>query len=213
MARQRSASYDDQREKILAQAAHLFASSGYPSTSMNEVADACGFSKATLYHYYDDKYDLLVNIAESHVSRLEALVGEVHRQGLAPERFLRELIRRMLGEYAGAQDAQRVLTAEARFLHPRDAERVLGKERYVVETFARALVALRPDLSGESLGKPLTMLLFGMINWLFTWMKPGGALGHDDIAVLVTDLFLGGLPAVKPSQVPIAEFSELVLTR
>jgi AcrR family transcriptional regulator len=29
--------------------------SGYPSTSMNQVAEACGLSKATLYHYYRDK--------------------------------------------------------------------------------------------------------------------------------------------------------------
>ncbi|MEO8188211.1 MAG: TetR/AcrR family transcriptional regulator [Burkholderiaceae bacterium] len=197
MARQRSAGYDDQREKILKQATHLFASRGYPATSMNEVADACGYSKATLYHYYDDKYDLLVNIAESHISRLEALVAEVQEQGLAPERFLRELIRRMLVEYADAQDAQRVLTAEARFLNPRDADRVLAKERSVVGTFARALVALRPELQKESLAKPLTMLLFGMINWLFTWMRPGGALDHEGMADVVSDLFLGGLPAVR----------------
>jgi hypothetical protein len=47
------------------------------------------------------------------------------------------------------------------------------------------------------MSKPLTMLLFGMINWLFTWMKPGGALDHEALAPVVTDLFLGGLGAVK----------------
>ena len=41
------------------------------------------------------------------------------------------------------------------------------------------------------------MLLFGMINWMFTWMKPEGALDHAAIAPIVADLFLGGLPAVK----------------
>ena len=50
MPRGRSATYDDQRELILAQAAQLFARSGYPATSMNQVAEACGLSKATLYH-------------------------------------------------------------------------------------------------------------------------------------------------------------------
>ena len=55
---------------ILRQAATLFARHGYPSTSMNQVAEACSLSKATLYHYYKDKYSLLVSIAEGHVSRL-----------------------------------------------------------------------------------------------------------------------------------------------
>ena len=41
------------------------------------------------------------------------------------------------------------------------------------------------------------MLLFGMINWMFTWMKPGGSLDHAAIAPIVADLFLGGIGAVK----------------
>jgi AcrR family transcriptional regulator len=197
MPRGRAKGYDDQREQILAHAATLFANRGYPGTSMNEVAQACGLSKATLYHYYKDKYAILVSIAEGHVQRLHALVTEVSAERLAPEARLRELISRIVLEYADAQHAHRVLTDDVRFLNGDDRERILGKEREVVAGFARAVVALRPDLKRARLAKPLTMLLFGMINWMFTWMKPGGALDHAAIAPIVTDLFLGGLPAVK----------------
>ena len=31
----------------------------------DQVAQACGLSKATLYHYFRDKYDMLVSIAEN----------------------------------------------------------------------------------------------------------------------------------------------------
>ena len=41
------------------------------------------------------------------------------------------------------------------------------------------------------------MLLFGMINWMFTWMKSDGALTHEAMAPIVADLFLGGLSAVR----------------
>jgi AcrR family transcriptional regulator len=197
MPRGRAKGYDDQREQILAHAANLFAHRGYPGTSMNEVAQACGLSKATLYHYYDDKYAILVSIAEGHVQRLHALVAEVTAEGLAPEAHLRELINRIVEEYAGAQHAHRVLTEDVRFLDDDDRERILGKEREVVAGFAKAVTALRPDLKKARLAKPLTMLLFGMINWMFTWMKPEGALDHAAIAPIVADLFLGGLPAVK----------------
>jgi hypothetical protein len=67
----------------------------------------------------------------------------------------------------------------------------------VVAGFARAVIALRPDLKKAKLAKPLTMLLFGMINWMFTWLKPAGSLDHASIAPIVANLFLGGLPAVK----------------
>ncbi len=197
MPRGRAPGYDDQRELILARAATLFAHRGYSATSMNELAQACGVSKATLYHYYRDKYTMLVSITEGHVQRLQALVGEVEAGPHAPEQRLRELIRRIVDEYADAQHAHRVLTEDVKFLDDADRERVLGVEREVVDGFARAVIAMRPDLKKPRLAKPLTMLLFGMINWMFTWLKPDGTLAHADIAPIVADLFLGGLPAVK----------------
>ena len=197
MARGRAAGYDDQRDMILEHAALLFANRGYSATSMNQVAEACGFSKALLYHYYRDKYSLLVSIAENHVSRLEDLVSDVERQGLAPAARLRELIRRFVEEYAGAKHAHRVLTEDVKFLQEDDRERVLGTQRTVVAGFARVVAELRPDLEQAALAKPLTMLLFGMINWMFIWMRPDGELDYDAMAPVVADLFLGGLPAVQ----------------
>ena len=72
MARPRSASYDEQRAQILDAAAELFATRGYTATTMNEVAAACGVSKATLYHYVRDKHELLAKITAGHVARLES---------------------------------------------------------------------------------------------------------------------------------------------
>ncbi|HET8748119.1 MAG TPA: TetR/AcrR family transcriptional regulator, partial [Ramlibacter sp.] len=170
---------------------------GYPGTSMNQVAQACGLSKATLYHYYRDKYELLVNIAEGHVTRLQGIVDEALAAEAAPAGQLRRLIRRLVEEYANAQDAHRVLTEDVKFLDPADRERILAKEREVVAAFARVVAALRPDLQQAALSKPLTMLLFGMVNWLFTWMKADGPLAYEDLAPVVTDLFLGGLQSVS----------------
>ena len=196
MGRGRAAGYADQQELILEHAAALFAHGGYPGTSMNQVAQACCLSKATLYHYYKDKYALLVSIADGHVSRLQAIVQEVVASEQTPEAQMRALIHRLVQEYAHAQHAHRVLTEDVKFLQPDDRERVLGKEREVVQGFARVVSALRPDLQQAAMSKPLTMLLFGMINWLFTWMKPEGRLDYEAMAPVVADLFLGGVGAV-----------------
>jgi AcrR family transcriptional regulator len=197
MPRGRSKAYDDQRELILTSAAQLFAQRGYSATSMNEVADACGMSKPSLYHYFRDKYTLVVEIAEEHVSRLEALVQEVEAEGLEPEPRLRALIERFVAEYASAQNAHRVLTEDVKFLNDTDRGRIAAAQRRVVDAFARAVAQLRPELERASLATPLTMLLFGMINWMFTWLRPDGKLTHEVMAPIVADLFFGGLPAVK----------------
>ena len=197
MARGRAPTYASQREEILAQAAVLFARQGYSGTSMNQVAAACGISKPALYHYVRDKQQLVATIAQEHVARLEAVVREVLRLPLEPEPRLRELIMRFMAEYAGAQDAHRVLTEDVRYLDTEARERVIAAERRVVDAFAAAVAAVRPGAETFAMDKPLAMLLFGMINWMFTWIKPDGRLSYDDMAPVVCDLFFGGVGAVK----------------
>ncbi|HCY62128.1 MAG TPA: TetR/AcrR family transcriptional regulator [Oxalobacteraceae bacterium] len=200
MARGRSLGYEDQCRTILSRAAQLFAEKGYAGTSMNEVAEACGMSKPLLYHYFRDKYSLLVNIAEGHVTRLEAVVDEVWRQTTDKQTRLERLIRRFVEEYAGAQHAHRVLTGDVRYLNDEDRERILEGERRVVAGFARAIRELRPEVDQAQLATPLTMLLFGMINWMFTWLKPDGELTYEAMAPIVADLFFGGIQAVRLPQ-------------
>ena len=209
MARGRAASYDDQRDSIRRSAAGLFASRGYAGTSMNQIAQVCGLSKPALYHYYRDKYALLVEIAEGHVDKLAALAADAGASGahgdarLSPEARMRAMIHRIIAEYADAQDAHRVLTEDVRFLENEDRTRILRKEREVVDAFAGAIRDWQPAQHEAGLTTPLTMLLFGMINWMFTWMKPDGALSHEAIAPIVADLFFGGVPAVGRGSGPV----------
>ena len=199
MARTRSAGYDDQRDTILARAAELFANQGYTATSMNEVAAACGVSKAGLYHYYRDKRELLFQITAGHVARLEQVVDDVVEttRGQDAEARLRGLIAQFVREYANAQNEHRVLTEDVRFLEEAERAQVVAVQRRVVAAFADAVGAVRPALQKNELDRPLAMLLFGMINWMFTWLKPDGALSHAQMAPVVADLFFGGLAAVR----------------
>ncbi len=196
MARPRSAGFDGQREQVLAAAARLFATRGYTATTMQAVAAACGVSKATLYHYVRDKQGLLAQIAAGHVARLEALVLAVQVLQLPPQGHLQALIERFMQVYAGSEHQHRVLTEDVKFLGPAEQAAVLAAQRRVLAAFADAVAALRPDLRAGQLDKPLAMLLFGMINWTFTWLKAGGSLNHETLAPVVTALFFGGLSAV-----------------
>ena len=199
MARPRAATYDEQREAILARAAELFARQGYTATTMNQVAAACGVTKPTLYHYFADKQSLLLHIAAGHVARLEELAAEAQSPGLSPEARLRGLIARFMQAYASAQHQHRVLTEDVRFLPDAERGQVLAAERRVVAAFADAIAAARPQFRQQRLHKPLTMLLFGMMNWTFTWLRPDGALSYEALGGIVADLFVGGLQALPPA--------------
>jgi TetR/AcrR family transcriptional regulator len=98
--------------------------------------------------------------------------------------------------YASAEHEHRVLTEDVKFLDDEAREAVLAAQRRVVAAFAQAVADCRPELQAVALHTPLAMLLFGMINWTFTWRKPGGRLSHETLAPVVTALFFGGVGAV-----------------
>lgn len=196
MARGRAATFDQQRGAILDAAAKLFAAQGFRGASMAQLAQACGVSKPLLYHYYRDKEHLLSDIAQSHVDRLLAIVEAVAAEPLAPEARLRALIARFMAEYQHAQDRHMVLVQDVKFLGPEARARIVRGQRAVVDAFAEAIAAVGPRRTGRVLRVPLAMVLFGMINWSFTWLDAAGPLSYADMADLAADIFLHGvLPA------------------
>ena len=82
-------------------------------------------------------------------------------------------------------------------LEEHERVQVQEPQRRVGAAFADAIAAVRPTLARNELDRPLAMLLFGMINWMFTWLRPDGSLTHEQMAPLVADLFFGGLAAVR----------------
>jgi AcrR family transcriptional regulator len=60
------------REKILEQALKLFSSRGYDAVGVQEIVDAVGVTKPTLYHYFGSKQGLLDALLEDQFTLLES---------------------------------------------------------------------------------------------------------------------------------------------
>ena len=200
MARTKAAGFEMQRVAIRDAATRLFARKGYAAASIADLARACGVSKALMYHYYRDKEALLADIALSYVERLEAIVDEVAARDLPPAAHLRRLIEAFMDEYEHSADRHRVLVQDVKYLERTHRTRVLARQRKVVDGFADVIRSLAPEATRADLAKPLTMILFGMINWTFTWLKDRGPLAYSDMAPIVADLFLGGIGRVRPGR-------------
>ena len=97
MARPKSATHDIKRDAILDIAAQCFADRSYPAASMNEIALACGTSKARLYHYYGSKEAILFDLMDRYTQRLLSLIAlteaTAQRRNLDDRAALHELIR------------------------------------------------------------------------------------------------------------------------
>ena len=212
MARTKAAGFDKQRAAIRDAAAREFADKGYVAATIADIARACGVSKALMYHYYRDKEHLLADIAESYIERLQAIIDHVRTESLPLAAHLRRLIELFMAEYEHSAARHRVLVQDVKYLQRAHRSRVLAKERKVVLGYADVVSKLAPQSDRAELITPLTMILFGMINWTFTWFKERGPLSYADMAPVVADLFLGGVarvraPALMRKQRPQADRS------
>lgn len=197
MPRTRAADYDQQRDAILAVAARLFAERGYASASIAELAAAGRMSKALVYHYYRDKEQLLFDIADRYLDGLQALVEQVRAESLAPAAHLRRLIECFMEAYRDAGAHHRVLVQDVKYLSSAHKRRIDAKQRSIVQSFTDAIAAVSPELKRGSLLKPVTMTLFGMMNWTFTWLDERGPVSYPQMAQVVADLFLRGVGPLK----------------
>ena len=196
MARPRSAEYDGKRRAILRRSAKLFAQNGYDRTSMADVASASGVSKALLYHYYVGKESLLFDILHAHLLDLTDAVRLVDTK-LAPRARLRALIGAVLDAYRDADDEHKIQINELSKLPAARKKDLIGLERALVATFADAIAAAIPSIAGhQALLKPVTMSLFGMLNWHYMWFREKGPVSREDYTDMVTTLLIEGAQAL-----------------
>ena len=208
MARPKSATHDIKRDAILDIAAQCFADRSYPAASMNEIATACGTSKARLYHYYDSKEAILFDLMDRYTQRLLSLIAQTdataQRRNLDDRAALHELIRAFLQEYESSATRHVALLNDTQFLSdvpdehlgtpavsPR--ELILNRQRDVVAAVTRALRRAYPDRLNAANQTAITMMLFGMINWTFTWLRPGGPISYVAFADEVIAVLEKGL--------------------
>jgi AcrR family transcriptional regulator len=212
MARPKSATHDIKRDAILDIAAQCFAQRSYPAASMNEIAAACGTSKARLYHYYESKEAILFDLLDRHTQRLLGLIAQTEataqRKNLDDRAALHELVRAFLQEYETSATRHAALLNDTQFLgdapdpalgaaevsskvSPR--ELILNRQRDIVAAMTRFLKRAYPERLTPTNQTALTMMLLGMINWTFTWLRPGGPISYAAFADEVIAMLEKGL--------------------
>jgi AcrR family transcriptional regulator len=199
MARPKSSQHELRRDEILDIAAQCFAERSYPAASMNDIAAAGGTSKARLYHYYESKEAILYDLLDRYTQRLLAIIGQVEataqRRNLDERAALHELVRSFLEEYEHSATRHVALLHDTKFLGDAQRDAILDRQRDVVSAVTRFLRRAYPQRVTPHNQTALTMMLFGMINWTFTWLRPGGPLSYAQFAEEVVQVLERGFAA------------------
>ncbi len=177
-------------------AARLFYEKGYDGASMQDIAKAVRLTKAGLYHHVESKDRLLFEIMNYGMDILDGNVLQKVKAITDPSEKLRQTIIGHIDLIVRARDLE--LTV---ILHENHS--LKGAWRKKINARKKAYIRFLEDLIGqvqERTGrKPLVsrhlaaFALLGMINWLYQWYRPEGAVKQDQLAEIYTDFFLRGL--------------------
>ncbi|GAA2218307.1 TetR/AcrR family transcriptional regulator [Promicromonospora sukumoe] len=181
-------------DAVLAVAVQAFNERGYDATSMGELAERLGTSKSAIYYHVSGKQELLRLALERALGNLERLLEEPDADATALER-LERVIR---GAVRVLVDELPFVTLLLRLRGNTEIEReALGRRREFDHAVARLVEeavadgALRSDVDART----ATRLLFGMVNSLVEWYRPGGGLTADQLADAVVAMAFEGLRA------------------
>ena len=180
----------DQRS-VLAVAVTAFNRHGYEATSMGMLAEDLGLSKSAIYHHVPSKGDLLRLALDHALGGLEAVLSAPRASAGAADARLEFVLR---GTIAVLTERLPFVTLLLRLRGNTEVEREALERRRAFDREVAALVdAARREGSIRSDIDPRTTarLIFGTINSIVEWYRPGGPLTAeklaDDVILMVFD--------------------------
>lgn len=199
MARVRASDFEDKQRFILESAAAVFAEMGMEKASMAQIATRAKVSKPNLYHYYRSKEALIFDIISTHLLELDAAVAAVDDPTMEPSVRLHRIVLSVLNSYRDADDYHKVQLNAMYALSESQRDEIRAVERRIVNRFYDVIRLLNPNLDNKErpLLSPVTMSLFGILNWVYMWFREGGPITREDYARIVTTLMVEGVTAVR----------------
>jgi AcrR family transcriptional regulator len=180
-------------DSLLDVAVAVFNERGYEATTMDELAARLGITKSAIYHHVPSKVELLRLALDRALDGLFAVTEEPGAlAGRAIDR-LEHVVRGSVRVLAGHLP---YVTLLLRVRGNSDVERAALQRRREFDRIVTDLVRaaeengdVRPDVDPAVTSR----LLFGTVNSLTEWYRPGGGLSPDALADAVVTTTFDGL--------------------
>lgn len=193
-----SYSVEEKRDAVLRAAVALFNQRGFYATSLNDVARALEVSKPTIYHYFDNKEEILFECLDRGIRNIrdagraaEKLGGDGMTRLTA---YLREYGRVVTSDFGSL-----VARTADRDLAPVTRARVRASKREIDATLRRVVEeGMRDGTIAQGDARIVTFTLSGALNYIAHWYDPDASMSAAQVAEqCVSTLILGLAPRPK----------------
>jgi AcrR family transcriptional regulator len=185
---------DRQRQLVVA-ATHIFRMKGYDATSLQDLADAIGIQKGSVYHYIRTKEDLLFLIIDNLHKQMLRLNVEWQTPDLDPLAQIRVFVQGHIMASLENLEPAEIYFRDFRALSAKH-KKAINRSRDKYESQLRSLVASAADAGLLRPGVDpgfATRMIFGMMNWVFYWYRPNGPISVKELTAQVGEYAIASL--------------------
>lgn len=162
-------------------AAEIMCQKGYEATSMNDIADAAGLTKAGIYHYIRGKEDLLFEIMNYAMDVVDQGIVAHAREIVDPEERLRAIIERHSRSVLEGVGALTIVLEEVTALTPAHRRTITARKRAYFEFIRGTLEQLQKQGKLRPVSTTVAAFsLLGMILWISRWYRRDGSITTAD---------------------------------
>jgi len=188
-----SARPDDagRRGQLVRESARLFREKGYEATSVRDIAAATGLQSGSWVYHFKTKQDILAAVMEEGLQQALERIEAIGRERLSPREQFRALLRTHLDTLLGpGQDFIPVLLYEWRSLAPAGRPRIVELQRRYEAVWDGVITRLQRSGDWLQPTRVDRLLMFGALNWIAHWYRPGGPLDVGQLAEDAERFFL-----------------------
>ena len=173
------------RGQLVRESARLFREKGYDATSVRDIAAATGLQSGSWVYHFKTKQDILAAVMEEGLQQALERIEAIAREQLSPREHFRALLQTHLDTLLGpGQDFIPVLLYEWRSLDAAGRPRIIELQRRYEAVWDDVIRQLQRSGDWALPTRVDRLLMFGALNWIAHWYRPGGPL---DVAELAAD--------------------------
>lgn len=183
------------KQDIVEKSIKLFNEKSYSATSVQDIADALGVTKAALYYYVSSKEEILYEIFNQTMTTAEKRMEKLMQEEKPVEEQIRAIIFNHIMAVFDEAPNIAIFFTEKHHLAPANLDSITQRIRKYNGMIAKVF---RQGVQEGVLNKnidivPTVYALLGMCNWLYHWYDPQGRLKPKELAECYADLLLNGI--------------------
>jgi len=158
-------------------AAEIMCHKGYGATSMNDIAEAAGLTKAGIYHYIRGKEDLLFEIMTYAMDNVERGIIAPAREVADAEERLRTIVERHTRSVIEGVGAVTIVLEEMTALTPAHRRLITARKRAYLDFIRQTLQQLASEGKLRNINPTAGAFgMLGMILWISRWYRRDGKI-------------------------------------